>query len=41
MDNIKMDLRSIGWGGMGWVDLAQGRNQWRVIVNMEMYIWVP
>jgi hypothetical protein len=22
MDNIKMDLREVGWGGMGWVDLA-------------------
>jgi hypothetical protein len=23
MDNIKMYLRLIGWGGMGWIDLAQ------------------
>jgi hypothetical protein len=22
-DNIKMDLREIGWGGMDWIDLAQ------------------
>jgi hypothetical protein len=22
--NIKMDLRDIGWGGMDWIDLAQG-----------------
>jgi hypothetical protein len=22
-DNIKMDLREIGWGGMEWIDLAQ------------------
>jgi hypothetical protein len=21
-DNIKMDLRGIGWGGMDWIDLA-------------------
>jgi hypothetical protein len=21
-DNIKMDLREIGWGGMEWIDLA-------------------
>jgi hypothetical protein len=21
-DNIKMDLREIGWGGMDWIDLA-------------------
>jgi hypothetical protein len=25
-DNIKMDLREIGWGGMDWIDLAQDRN---------------
>jgi hypothetical protein len=24
MDNIKMDLRGIGWGGMDWIDLASG-----------------
>jgi hypothetical protein len=22
-DNIKMDLRVIGWGGMDWIDVAQ------------------
>jgi hypothetical protein len=24
--NIKMDLREIGWDGIDWVDLAQGRD---------------
>jgi hypothetical protein len=28
VDNIKMDLREIGWDGMDWIDLAQDRNQW-------------
>jgi hypothetical protein len=23
LDNIKMDLREIGWDGMDWIDLAQ------------------
>jgi hypothetical protein len=23
VDNIKMDLREIGWDGMDWIDLAQ------------------
>jgi hypothetical protein len=27
-DNIKMDLREIGWGGMDWIDLAQDRDQY-------------
>jgi hypothetical protein len=25
VDNIKMDLREIGWGDMNWIDLAQDR----------------
>jgi hypothetical protein len=32
-DNIKMDLREIGWGGMDWIDLAQDRGRWRALVN--------
>jgi hypothetical protein len=27
MNNIKMDLREIGWGGVDWTDLTQDRNQ--------------
>jgi hypothetical protein len=27
VDNIKMDLREIGLGGMDWIDLAQDRGQ--------------
>jgi hypothetical protein len=27
VDNIKMDLGEIGWGGMDWIDLAQDRDQ--------------
>jgi hypothetical protein len=36
VDNIKRDLREIGWGGMDWIDLAQDRDQWRTLVNMVM-----
>jgi hypothetical protein len=32
--NIKMDLREIGRGDMGWIDLAQDRYQWRALVNI-------
>jgi hypothetical protein len=27
MNNIKMDLREIGWDGMDWIDLAQDRDR--------------
>jgi hypothetical protein len=40
-DNIRMDLREIGWGGMDWIDLAQDRDQWKVLVNMAMNLQVP
>jgi hypothetical protein len=26
-DNIKMDLREIGWDGVDWIELEQDRNQ--------------
>jgi hypothetical protein len=26
VNNIRMDLGEIGWGGMDWIDLAQARN---------------
>jgi hypothetical protein len=36
MNNIKMDLREIGWDAMDWIDLAQDRDQWRALVNTEI-----
>jgi hypothetical protein len=41
VDNIKIDLREIGWGGMDQNNLAQDRDQWRALVNMGMYLQVP
>jgi hypothetical protein len=41
VDNIKMDLRETGWGGMDWIELAQDRDQWGALVNTIMNLWVP
>jgi hypothetical protein len=40
-DNIRMDLREIGWGCMDWIDQTQDRDQWRALVNTVMSIRVP
>ena len=34
-DNIKMDLKEVGCGGMDWIDLAQNKGSWRILVNAE------
>jgi hypothetical protein len=41
VDNIRMELGEIGWGGMDWIDQAQDRDQWRALVNMIMNFRVP
>jgi hypothetical protein len=41
VDNIKMDLRKIGWDGVDWVYLAQDRDHWRALVNTVMNLRVP
>jgi hypothetical protein len=41
VDNIKMDLLEIGWGGVDWIGLAQDRDKWRAVVNAVMNLRVP
>jgi hypothetical protein len=36
MDNIKMDLREIGWDGVDRIDMAQDRDQWRALLNLPV-----
>jgi hypothetical protein len=35
VDNIKTDLREIGWDGMGWIDLAQDRDT-NMVINFRV-----
>jgi hypothetical protein len=37
-DNIKVNLRSIGWGHMDWFDPVQDRAQWKAFVNTVMKV---
>jgi hypothetical protein len=41
VDNIKIDLLEIGWGGVEWTGLAQDRDKWRALVNAVMHLKVP
>jgi hypothetical protein len=36
VNNIKMELRGVGWGGMDWID----RDQWRDFVDKMTNLWV-
>jgi hypothetical protein len=29
VDNIRMDIVEMGWGGVDWIDLAKDRDNWR------------
>jgi hypothetical protein len=41
VDNIRMDLGEVGWGGVDWIGLAQDRNRWRALVNSVSNLLVP
>jgi hypothetical protein len=36
VDNIKMDLRNIGWDDVDWIDMAQDRGEWKALVNLRV-----
>jgi hypothetical protein len=41
VDNIKIDLREIGWDGGDWINVAQDREQWRALVKAVMNLRGP
>ena len=40
-DNIKMDLQEVGGGHGDWMELAQDRDGWQVLVGTVKNFWVP
>jgi hypothetical protein len=40
-NNIRIDLREIGWEGVDWMHLTRNRGQWRAVVNTVMNLQVP
>jgi hypothetical protein len=41
VDNIRMDLREVGWGDVDWIGLAKDRNRWRALVNSALNLRIP
>jgi hypothetical protein len=41
VDNIRLDLGEVGWGGVDWIGEAQDRNRWRALVNLVLNLRVP
>jgi hypothetical protein len=40
VDNIKRDLREVGWCDVDWIGLAKDRNRWRALVNLVLNLRV-
>jgi hypothetical protein len=40
VDNIEKDLRERRWDGMDWIDLAQGKDQWRALLKTVLNLRV-
>jgi hypothetical protein len=41
VENIKVDLLEIVWGGVDLIALAKDRDKWRALVNAVMNLRVP
>ena len=39
--DIKMDLQEVGWSCGDWMELAQDRDRWRVLVSTVRNLRVP
>jgi hypothetical protein len=40
-DNIKMDLREIGFGDVDWIQWTQDRDKWSALMNTVMNLRFP
>jgi hypothetical protein len=40
-DNIRMDLKGLGWKGVDWIHLTQDKDQWRILVKTVVNLCVP
>jgi hypothetical protein len=40
-DNIKTDVKEIGSEDVNWIDFAQNRDKWPILLNAPMNLRVP
>ena len=40
-DNVRMDLKEIGFNTTNWVDSSQDKDYWRALVNAALKLRVP
>jgi hypothetical protein len=40
-NNLKIRLKEIRWGHTDWIQLAQDRDQWSILLNTVLNLWVP
>ena len=40
-EDVRMDLGEVGMGGIYSIHLAQNRNNWWLVMNLVMNLWVP
>jgi len=40
LEDLDVD-KEIGWEGVNWIHMVQGRDQWRTLVNMTMELRIP
>jgi hypothetical protein len=36
-----LNLQKVGWDFKDWIDMAQDRDRWGILVNAVMKLWVP
>jgi hypothetical protein len=40
-NNIKLNFQEIRYRGVDWIELVQGKNRWRALVDAVMNLGVP
>jgi len=39
--SVTMSLEETGWEEVDWIDLAQNKDKWLVVVKAVMNFWIP